>query len=66
MMSNIKQMMSFVKASRNPQAAIEQLAKSNPQVQQALQLAGSDPKAAFYALAKQRGINPDDILNALK
>lgn len=66
MMNNIKQMMQFVKSANNPQEALTQLANTNPQVRQALEIAGSNPKEAFYALAKQRGINPDDVLNMLK
>ena len=27
---------------------------------------GGDPKAAFYKMADQMGINPDDIINQLR
>lgn len=27
---------------------------------------GGDPKALFYKLTKENGVNPDDILNLLK
>lgn len=27
---------------------------------------GNDPKKAFYSLAEQNNINPDDILNMLR
>lgn len=64
-MNNVKQMMNFVKTAKNPQAALTQLANSNPQVKQVLQLAGSNPKQAFYDLARQKGINPDDIIKML-
>jgi hypothetical protein len=33
---------------------------------QLIQANGGDPKAAFYSLAKQRGINPEDFLRALQ
>ena len=47
------------------QTAIHQ----NPQYQQILNLLrenGGDPQRAFYALANQMGINPNDILSMLK
>jgi hypothetical protein len=27
---------------------------------------GGDPKQAFYAMAREKGVNPDEILNMLK
>ena len=63
--AQIKQMMNTMKMMKNPTAFIQ----SNPQMQQAIQLAnslGNNPKEAFYALAKQKGVNPEDILNQLK
>lgn len=40
--------------------------QSNPQLASVMQMANGDPKKAFYALAEQKGVNPDEILNALK
>ncbi len=40
-----------------------------PQMQEAQRLisaAGGDPRKAFYELARQRGVDPDEILSALK
>ena len=40
-----------------------------PQYQQAMQLiqqAGGDAKAAFYQLAKEKGVDPNQILSMLK
>lgn len=68
-LGQIRQMMDMVRSSGNPQAMISQLAQSNPQLQNVMQLvtqAGGDPKKAFYQLAQQRGVNPDEILNMLK
>ena len=36
------------------------------QVMDLVQQSGGDPKAAFYKLAQQRGIDPNEILNALR
>lgn len=64
----IKQMMGMVQAAQNPALALQQMAGNNPQLQQALQLvqqAGGDPKAAFEKLAKDNGIDPQQILSML-
>lgn len=65
----IKQMMQMIRSAGNPQAMINQMMMTNPQIKQAMDFvkaSGVDPKAAFYRLAEQRGINPQDILNQLK
>jgi ABC-type antimicrobial peptide transport system ATPase subunit len=55
-----------VKMSQNPQAMLGQIAQTNPQLKQAIEMAGSDPKTAFYSLAKQKGIDPEQIIQLLK
>lgn len=65
----IKQMMNIVKSSQNPQAMLENLASNNPRlrdIMQTVKQSGGSAKTAFYQLAQQRGINPNDILNVLK
>lgn len=62
----IKQMWNNLRAINNPQAMIQQALQRNPQVQQLIQLSNNDPKQAFYNLAEQKGINPNDILDILK
>ena len=45
------------------------LLSNNPKwhdIQKVMSQYGNDPKRAFYALAEQNGVNPDDILNMLK
>ena len=44
----------------NPQALL-----NNPQIAQLIKQYGN-PKNAFYEVAKQKGINPDEILKYLK
>ena len=69
MMNQIKQMMNMIKTSSNPQMALNQLMQSNPQMKQVMDLvntSGNSPEQLFYALAKQKGINPNEILDALK
>lgn len=65
----VKQMMQVVRNSNNPEAMINMLAESNPQLKQALDIirqAGNNPERAFYALCEQKGIDPQQILDALK
>lgn len=57
--------MNMARALQSPQAAIQQI----PQLKQAMefvQQTGGDPQKAFYALAKQRGIDPESILSQLR
>ena len=63
----IKNMMSMLQAAQNPQAALNMLAQKNPQFAQVMSLVqGRNPQEVFYEMCKQRGVNPDDILNQLK
>lgn len=53
-----------LKAISNPKAFVQQYINS-PQVQNVIGQYGN-PKNAFYALARQKGINPDDVLNQIR
>ena len=69
MNTQIKQLMQTVQMASNPPAAIQQLMQNNPAMKQAIDYVnanGGNPKDAFYKLAKEQGVNPDDILNSLK
>ena len=66
--NNIKQMMTMMRNASNPQAMLQSLINSNPQMKQVMnmvQQAGGNPKTAFYNLAKEKGVNPDEIIKAL-
>ena len=65
----VKQMLNTIKASRNPQAAFNYMLQGNPQIRQIMDYVnqnGGDPKKAFYTMAQQKGVNPDDILSMLR
>jgi len=64
--NGLMNMIAAFKNSPNPQAMINNMIAQNPQVTGLINQYGGDPKSAFYALAQQRGINPNDILNMLK
>ena len=68
-LSQIKSMMNMVKSAGNPQAMLQTLIQNNPQMRQVMTLinqSGGDPKAAFYKLAQEKGIDPQQILDMLK
>lgn len=48
---------------------LNQMMGQNPQIKQVMDYVnanGGDPEKAFYKLAQERGVNPDDILSLLK
>lgn len=61
--------MQALKNAQNPQALLNQMAQSNPQVKFVMDYIknnGNDPKTAFYNMAREKGIDPDQILSQLK
>ena len=65
MMGRIRQMMNTARALQNPQAAIQQM----PQLREAMEFVkqtGGSPEQAFYALARQKGVDPESILSQLR
>ena len=59
----------MVRSANNPQAVMNMLMQSNPNLKQAMDLvqqSGGDPQRAFYALCQQKGVDPNNILNALR
>jgi len=68
-LQTIKQMMGIIKNANNPQAMLNTMAKNNPQVKQVMDYVnsnGGNAQQAFYSLAKQHGVNPNEILEMLK
>ena len=64
-----KNMMNMMRNANNPQAMMSQIMQNNPNYNQAMKIIeenGGDAKAAFYNLAEQNGVNPDDILSMLR
>ena len=63
----IKNMMQMINGAQNPQAALNMLMQKNPQMAQVMQLIqGRNPQEVFYAMCKERGVDPNTILNQLK
>lgn len=60
---NIMQM-----AKGNPNAMLESMIQKNPAYAQVMNLVkqnGNDPQKAFYALARQKGLDPDQLVKDL-
>ena len=69
MMGQIKQMMTMLRTAQNPTAMLNQMVMSNPQLKQVMDIVqqhGGDSMKAFHAVAKQNGIDPNEILDMLK
>ena len=65
----IRQMISAIKSSGNPQLMLQQIMRMNPQFQQVTEIInkyGGDANKAFYDLAEKNGVNPQEILDLLK
>ena len=59
----------MVKAAKDPYGYLNSLAQSNPQMRDAINYIkqnGNDPKAAFYKMAQEKGVDPESILSQLR
>lgn len=69
-LGQLKNAIGMIKAAKDPQAMIQQMMSQNsPGMQQAMQYVqehGGDPKAAFEALSKEKGIDPEEIKKMLQ
>ena len=68
-LNQVKNMLNMVRSSGNPQAMLNNMLAQNPQMQNVINYInqnGGNPQQAFYKMAQERGVNPDDILNMLK
>lgn len=64
---SVKNMMNAFRCAGNPQQMLNAMAAQNPQLAGIISmLGGRNPKDVFYQQCKQQGINPDDVINALK
>jgi hypothetical protein len=63
-LDEIKKVIGTLKASKNPAELIKSMIAQNPAYKNALeyiQANGGDPKAAFEKLAREKGIDPNEI-----
>ena len=63
------QMANMMKSANNPQQLLMNMAQNNPKTKQVLDFinkSNQSPKDLFYSMAKQKGVDPNQILNLLK
>ena len=68
-LQSIKNMMNLIRGSNNPQAELQNMIVQNPQMRQVMDLVrknGGNYQQAFFALARQRGVDPNVILQELQ
>ena len=69
-LGQIKNLITTLRSMQSPQAAMQHLMQQQaPEMAQALDYIkqhGNDPKAAFEALAKEKGINPAEIESLMR
>lgn len=67
-MQNIYQVRGMMKmCNGNPNAILQQIGENNPMLNQVMQMCkGHNPQEVFMSMAKQRGIDPNAILNELR
>lgn len=66
--NNLSTIKNMLKGVKNPTDVLSNIAKNNPQANMLLTAMknGGNPKDMFYALAKQKGIDPEEIINIAK
>lgn len=65
----IRTMMQIARGSANPNQTAQYLLSQNPQYNTVINYVrnnGGDPQKAFYQMAKEKGVDPNAILSALK
>lgn len=68
-LSQIKNLMNMAKSAQNPQAFLQSIAQNNPQMKQVMSIveqSGGDPKDAFYKMAEEKGVDPEQVLSMLR
>lgn len=61
----VKSIMNLAKSSNNPNAFIQNLINTNPQVKQIMSMNKGNLKDVYYDMAKQKGVDPDALLKQL-
>ena len=68
-LNKLKDMMNILKNSDNPYALLQAFINQNPKMQQVMNYInqnGGDPRSAFYKMAKEKGVDPNEILKQLQ
>lgn len=68
-MQSINSTMEMLKQSNNPMGFLQGMAAMNPKMKPILDdisASGGDPRAAFFAAAQRKGVDPNTILNTMQ
>ena len=68
-LNQIKQIVTTIKTAKDPEALFNRMMQNNPGYRQAVDYVkqnGGDPKKAFQTLAKQNGLDPNEIANLFR
>lgn len=68
-LGKMKGIMNMMRSGGNSDAMLQSMIQNNPQYGAIMELVkqyNGDARAAFYDLAKQKGVDPNEILNMLK
>lgn len=65
MLSNIRNLSKTLRNFENPQQMLQSMFPQYNQVMKMVEDHGGDAKAAFYEVAKQKGVDPEQILQAI-
>lgn len=67
--SGLKNALDMARCARDPYAFLNKMAEQNPGMRNAIEYVkqnGGDPKAAFYKMAQEKGVDPESILSQLR
>ena len=65
----VKQIMSTLRNAGNPQAMFNQMLMQNPRIREVMKYVndnGGNAEQAFYKMAEQKGVDPNEIISALQ
>ena len=68
-LQSLSQIAGMIKAAKDPMAAINNLAQQDTRMQQVMQYInqnGGNAEAAFYNLAKEKGVDPKEVLSQIQ
>ena len=68
-LQQVRQMINMFRNANNPQQLLQNMMSRNPQLQSVMNYInqnGGNPKDAFYKMANEKGIDPEEILKMLK
>lgn len=67
-LNNAKKVIDLVKSSRNPNLMLQEMAKTNSNVREVMDLVNrtGDAKTAFYQMASAKGVDPEAILSMIR